>query len=328
MDRGLWTNEMRQLTTLPNADDARRLADYLLTLKIETRVDHQSEGWAVWVCDEDRLPQARQELEVFTRNPRDPRYTAAVGTAEELRRQEDQEEEQYARRQEQLRRRMSEQPAATRAYPWTLGLIAISILATLTSRWGDLASPVTRELTIESYTPVAQGYIPNRVLAPTEVTRGQVWRLVTPIFLHFNFLHLAFDLYVLWIFGAAVEMRRGSGRFLLLVLGIAILSNLAEFFLGRTVYEAGRGFLLRPCPVFGGMSGVDYGLFGYIWMKSRFQPELGLFIDPTNVFLMIGWFFLCLFGVIGNIANVAHAVGFFIGILVGYAPILWRSLRG
>ena len=80
------------------------------------------------------------------------------------------------------------------------------------------------------------------------------------------------------------------------------------------------------------MSGVVYGLFGYVWMKARFQPELGLAISPNTILFMMLWFFLCmtpwihsLFG--SGVANVAHASGLIAGMLIGYAPVLWRSFR-
>src|SRR5690242_7550413 len=65
---------MRELGTLPNADSARRLADYLRGQSIETRLDESPEGCVLWVLDEDRLPQARKELEQYLSNPSDPRY--------------------------------------------------------------------------------------------------------------------------------------------------------------------------------------------------------------------------------------------------------------
>src|SRR5205085_2267948 len=107
---------MRQIGTLPDGDSARRLADYLLTLRIETRLEPEAGGWALWVCDEDRVAQARQELDEFTRNPHDPRYAGAARTAEALRRKESRAEEAYRRRQVAVRDRFRT-PAARRLPP-------------------------------------------------------------------------------------------------------------------------------------------------------------------------------------------------------------------
>src|SRR5262249_30799680 len=82
-----------------------------------------------------------------------------------------------------------------------------------------------------------------------------------------------------------------------------------------------------PSPLFGGMSGVVYGLFGYVWMKSRYEPGLGLAMSPNTVFIMVGWFFLCLFGAVGAVANVAHGVGLLAGMAIGCAPQLWKRRR-
>jgi GlpG protein len=112
-------------------------------------------------------------------------------------------------------------------------------------------------------------------------------------------------------FGGAVESRRGQVRFLALVLAIAILSNLGQY--------------LWNGPIFGGMSGVVYGLFGYIWVKSRFEPQIGLSMPPSTVAWLIGWFFLCYTPLLGNVANTAHLVGLIVGASVSYFPVLWRQ---
>jgi GlpG protein len=74
------------------------------------------------------------------------------------------------------------------------------------------------------------------------------------------------------------------------------------------------------------MSGVLYGLFGYIWMSGKFDPASGLRLSPSNVLAMVGWFFLCLFGVMGNIANGAHGAGLVMGMIWGAAPPLAKKL--
>ena len=80
--------------------------------------------------------------------------------------------------------------------------------------------------------------------------------------------------------------------------------------------------------MFGGMSGVLYGLFGYLWMKGRFEPELGLALSPRLILLLIGWLFLCMTGVLGSVANTAHVAGLAVGMVIGVAPYLWRRLLG
>ena len=79
-------------------------------------------------------------------------------------------------------------------------------------------------------------------------------------------------------------------------------------------------------PQFGGMSGVAFGLFGYAWMKSEFDPDAGIVISQTSVAMMLGFFVLCMTGWIGNIANAAHFVGLIAGILLGYGPVITRRL--
>ena len=130
-------------------------------------------------------------------------------------------------------------------------------------------------------------------LKPT--LEGQWWRLVTPIFLHFNLPHLLFNSLALMSLGSAVEALRGSGRMLALVLAIAVASNVAQF------YWAG--------PMFGGLSGVAFGLFGYIWMKSRFEPGAGFFMPQNTVIMFLVFMAFCFTGMLGPIANAAHTVG-------------------
>jgi rhomboid protease GlpG len=338
---------MRQLATLPTADAARTLADHLQTLKIETRVDQEPGGWTVWVFDEDRLAQAKQELAEFTRNPADPRFAAARRAAEAMRRREEREEEERAA----AATARAPAPPPARPGAWTYGLILTCCLMFVAHTaylvrenaglgfdgvaailiWGSTkgqavtTSPVEQALVIAPYEEVKQedkirwDYL-------NDILRGQVWRLVTPIFLHFGLVHLLFNMTMLWQLGAAVEVRRGAWRYLLFVLTCAIASNLAQYAVGGTHWE--NGPVIHASPLFGGMSGVLYGLFGYAWMKSRYEPELGLWVGPRTALWLIAWLFLCMTGAIGPVGNVAHVVGLLFGLLIGSAPHLWRLARG
>lgn len=329
---------MRQLATLPSADDARALADYLLTLKIDTQLEKQPDGWVIWIRDEDHVPRALQELEEFQRNPSDPRYKGAGSTAAQLRKKKQQEDKAYHRRQERFYSRMGRAGAAGGV---TFTLIVISAIVTLLKDGFSFGPSFAQALFIAPYQYELVSFDPSaglegirvKLISPglEPILHGEIWRLVTPIFLHFGIWHLAFNMWMLYVLGGAIERRRGRARYLLLVLVVAILSNLAQYFLG----DIGSGLPLASLPRspnFGGMSGVVYGLFGYVWMKTRFQPELGLYIDRTNILILMAWFFLCMTPAIrtvtgSGVANVAHAAGLLAGMLIGYVPIAWRMGR-
>ena len=146
-----------------------------------------------------------------------------------------------------------------------------------------------------------------------EIMSGQIWRLFTPIIIHFGLLHIVFNM--LWLFdlGNAVEQRQGFGRLTLLILSIAAISNLAQYFWDG--------------PIFGGMSGVVYGLLGYVWIQGKLNPNAGIGLHQQIVVMMLIWFVLCWTGLLGNIANMAHTVGLLMGIVFGWMFAPKRQLR-
>jgi rhomboid protease GluP len=80
------------------------------------------------------------------------------------------------------------------------------------------------------------------------ILAGQVWRLVTPIFLHIGVLHLAFNCYAIYVIGPQIECFFGPYRFL----SIYLLSG---------IYGVLLSFVLSPAPS-AGASGAIFGLIG------------------------------------------------------------------
>ncbi len=60
------------------------------------------------------------------------------------------------------------------------------------------------------------------------VAEGQLWRLVTPIFLHGSILHIGFNMYALYAIGPALERFWGRARFLVLYFLAGIAGNLCS----------------------------------------------------------------------------------------------------
>ena len=138
---------------------------------------------------------------------------------------------------------------------------------------------------------------------------GQYWRLVTPAFLHFGWLHIVFNSLWLWELGGKVERVMGHMNMFLLFLVIAMVSNASQFVFG------GAG-------LFGGMSGVVYGLLGFSWVAPLLQPAWRIQPSPTLMLFMVGWLVLCMVGLVeslgfGAIANAAHLGGLICGAVLG-----------
>lgn len=61
------------------------------------------------------------------------------------------------------------------------------------------------------------------------IRAGELWRLITPVFLHASILHIAFNMYALFIFGRGIEARYGHVRFLLLYFLAGYAGNVMSF---------------------------------------------------------------------------------------------------
>jgi GlpG protein len=153
-----------------------------------------------------------------------------------------------------------------------------------------------------------------------DIRAGQVWRIVTPALLHGNAMHLAFNVVMFWQLATMIEYRRGTLTLAWLMLAMAIPSNLAQALLpeklGGTVF-------------FVGLSGVVFGLLGYLWMKSRFDPASGMFISQGTIFMAFVFLALGFAGMFNaggiRIANWCHGVGFVTGILIGWVPVAIKN---
>lgn len=138
---------------------------------------------------------------------------------------------------------------------------------------------------------------------------GQYWRLLTPVFLHFGWLHIVFNCLWLWELGRRVEVVVGHFNALMICMVIALVSNVCQYVYG------GPG-------LFGGMSGVVYGLLGFAWVAPLLHPAWQIQPQPAVMLFMVGWLVACLLGVIealgfGAIANAAHLAGILAGGVLG-----------
>lgn len=307
---------MRQIGRLTEESLAQRFANYLTATGSDAQCEAEGDQWVIWVLDDDKVDDAKAELAKFEVNPNAEIYVKSAKLAADL----EKERERVRKQADKNVVRMSQrwQPRGNGETPVSLGLIAISILITLLTQFGGNRTNLLDSIWISKLDARSKFEWSRRVeIRATqgldEVRHGEVWRLVTPIFLHLSPLHLIFNMMWLYQLGRLIEWRRGSLRVLLFTLLIALCSNYLQYLISG--------------PSFGGMSGVVYGLFGYVWIKSLLDPNSGFLLPPFTVQFMIGWLFLCFTGLMGPVANTAHLVGLVSGIVIAAVPTLLDDIR-
>ena len=137
----------------------------------------------------------------------------------------------------------------------------------------------------------------------------EYWRLITPIFLHFGWMHLAFNIMWLVDIGRRIEIRCGAFHLAGLIISTGLLSNYAQYYYGGKT------------EIFGGFSGVVYGLLGYCMARTVVDKRMQFGILPAVyivmcVFLLLGYTDL-LTHLFGHVANAAHMSGLVSGLVFG-----------
>ena len=307
--KGDTANRMRMIGQLENEASARLFSDFLYAQGIENQTEPERSGaWALWIHAEEQMDAAKALLNEYRENPRDPKYQHASRVAEEKWKQEKKADEAAEKR---FHDRNKLFPVGGMGVGYLTGvLIAISVVTALFSNFGHNTKSILW-LYFSAYD--VEGGFAARLGGMPEIRHGEVWRLFTPMFVHFGPMHLFFNMLWLLDLGTMIERRQSARMLLALVLVIAALSNFGQY--------------LWQGPSFGGMSGVVYGLIGYIWLRGKFDPATGLFLHSTTVTMAVVWFVLCLVGVIPKVANAAHSVGFGVGIAWGFVSAMIATRR-
>ena len=187
-------------------------------------------------------------------------------------------------------------------------IIAISIIIALMSNYGSFISIIEPFTFLKiDFNSLERGYINFFTIESTFNKNNEWWRLITPMLIHFSFAHLAFNCLWIYVLGSKIELLDGNFVFVNLVIFCSISSNLTQYFFGGP-------------SLFGGLSGVIYGLLGYC-MINEFENKQDRYGLPPAIYLfMIIWLILGFLGILtlfgfGNVANFAHLGGLISGII-------------
>jgi GlpG protein len=305
---------MRQIGSLPQQVLAERFTAFLITRGISATAEEDGDAWLIWVRDEDQLPTAQQALREFVSNPDDHLYRGVVREAAERLQQEARQREQARRNYVTMAERWRRGQAGN--VPLVKTVIGLCVVIFLLLNFGGPRSTAYRTLAFCD-TIQDRNWNPDSASdRAIDIRRGEVWRLATPAFMHVDPLHLVFNMIWFYLFGRQIERRLGAPRLLLLMALTAVLSNAAQ---GLAPTNWGP---MSGTHSFLGLSGVVYGLLGYVWIKSMHAPGSGLLVSGSTVGFLVVWLLLGVTGILASlgmpIANMAHVVGLLVGLGLGY----------
>ena len=178
---------------------------------------------------------------------------------------------------------------------------------------------------LQGLVPALAGPFALWPLAASAATGGQVgfdvWQLVTYGFLHGGLVHLAFNMFALYMFGGAIEQVVGQRRYLAYYFVCVVTAALAQL-----VVTAMLGGVYPTV-------GASGGVFGLLLAYAAFFPRNKVMLlfppvpIPARLFVVIYAGIELVLGVTGSQAGVAHFAH--LGGLVGGAAMLyyWRSSR-
>lgn len=142
----------------------------------------------------------------------------------------------------------------------------------------------------------------------------QWWRLLGPVFIHFGVMHIVFNLLWWWILGSQLERTFGKLALGIIFLVSALASNIAQ--------------LVIHGPNFGGLSGVVYALFGFVWWIGFLRPQWGIGLPNNLIFFMLAWLVVGYLDILWvNMANEAHLFGLISGCLLALASHQLAGLK-
>ena len=312
---------MRQIGSLKSEAKARKFASYLLTLGIKSHIDPEDSVWEIWVRDEDQIAQANAELEKFVANPEATIYQDVEAKAEKIMEEEIEQARKASQNVVEMRGQWKS-PMQSRRRPLTIALIVICLIVALFS--GTLGGGGLNSESVAYRALVFSGNARNvkfkdqnvplstrMELSFESIRKGELWRAITPIFLHGDLWHILFNLFALHYLGSQVENAYGTWKFALMVLGFALIPNFLQ--------------AIAVGPNFVGISGVCFGLFGFAWIKGMLEPDRGIYIGELTVIIVLAWFVMGYLGYIPNMANWAHGGGLFSGIFLAFLPHLVKA---
>lgn len=199
----------------------------------------------------------------------------------------------------------------TRSLPVTFSLIAACLVVYVgVAVSGMASSPLNVGLMVQPSGALSEG-----ALIPALVAGGEVWRLLTSVFLHSGFLHITLNMVSLFFLGSFVEPLFGRARFFALYMLCGLSGGIAYLYFG--------GFETPAVGASGAIFGLLGGIFGFAARERTFSwrnPIIRQLLILLAINLYVGFS-------IPNVSNTAHLGGLAGGAVFGFliSPALKSS---
>jgi GlpG protein len=158
----------------------------------------------------------------------------------------------------------------------------------------------------------------QKIILSTYAKNYELWRLLTPVFLHFGFFHILVNGLSMWELGRRVEKVLSPVIYLSVLIFLGIVSNAIQYAHTQSAF-------------FGGLSGIVCGLLAFQYVLHQKYSLPNLYMPKASYLVTLGLLLAMpllakpLFNV--NIANAAHFGGLGLGALLAWGfPMRWIKL--
>jgi GlpG protein len=279
------SSDLRPLVSIKQHNIALLFCDYIRTLEITAQIESEDDNFVIY-CSSDRYDLAITEFEQFIAQPYHAKYQQAAWQNGDVTNVNPDAPALLSSFKEQF---------FSHAGLVTLTIFILCWLVFIASQLGWSRAIFDQ---LQFY---PQLNIEQIIQAPH--------RLFAPALFHFSWLHIVFNTMWWWQLGGSIEQAFGKASLAKVFLATALASNVGQF--------------LVDGPNFGGLSGVVYGLVGYVWWLGWLLPEKGVSLSKPIIGFMLFWLLLGYTSVLPfNIANTAHLLGLISGCCLAYIKVL------
>lgn len=256
--------------------------DYLKSQGINADIEESEQGFVIF-CEQEHSEQAKTLFQEFIQNPHHPKFQSLAWQKSDV---------------TQVKSWVGDNSLKA-SFLAHAGIVTLSVFA------------ICWLVFVLSYLGFDRTIFNQlRFFSQLEIVNllSEPYRFITPAFFHFSLLHVAFNTLWWWQLGGDIEKRLGTGSLLHVFFLAALISNVGQF--------------LVSGPNFGGLSGVVYGVLGYVWWFGWLKPESGLRISNNIVGFLLIWLVLGFLDVLPiNMANTAHLLGLLTGCMLAWFKV-------